>query len=817
MASMRTSLVLGAAWILAHASVAIGQQAQLTGFAVQPLGQALSEFAAQTGLQVVYVSEIVASLKANAVPPGLSPRETLDRMLHGTGLKFEYLNARTIRVFPDRRRARADAASAAPADAPDSYRRSAGESARLEEITVTAMHQAEWASQLPMSLTVWSQEAMRVSGVKGINEIGALTPGLSFDWRSNIGAGVYTNLDMRGITGTHGVSTGVFVEDTAMPTAWHDSYGRAFPSTFDLERVEVLRGAQGMLLGQGTLGGAIRFIPVHPSVSRYSGHAIAELATTQDGAMSYEAGVAAGGPVIDDKLGIRVGGWYRSEGGFIDQIDPVIHEVTDHDTNGMVSKSGRIGAAWIPSDALRITSMLMYDSSSADDTSSFFVGQSDPAHGIFRKSNFIRQPRDDRLQLATIRVEYEARASDFLAVSSYVEREGRSIHDLNCGDACGIPVFAFVTDGAQRVLQQELRLTSADREAELTWLVGAYLSRAEALGHLGDLDVPISERDGTRIDQERLEGYLELSRKLGSRVRASAGARFARSSYDYVTLPASANAGGDDESLVAPRFDLSYRSGSGNLFYLTAAMGYGGGNVTPAIPGCEPLELLADTVWNYELGAKADLLEGRAHVEASVFESRWGNRQQDAVLLACLAGFQKGQAVSDGFELSGQALLGERTTVGVEISYIDARYTHDVVANGVVIVRAGDAVHGARLPWSVSAYLDYELPPILGTGIALHAENHFHGGDTRRRLESNPDSPFYQVFATETTSTNILNLRATAKLQRADMALFVNNALNSHPVLNRSNIFGGCCSEDAIHTAYTLTPRTVGVSATWQF
>jgi hypothetical protein len=195
-------------------------------------------------------------------------------------------------------------------------------------------------------------------------------------------------------------------------------------------------------------------------------------------------------------------------------------------------------------------------------------------------------------------------------------------------------------------------------------------------------------------------------------------------------------------------------------------------------------------------------------VEASVFDARWGNRQHDPIAFSCLTSFQKGQAESDGFELSGQALVGERITIGLEISYIDARYTQSVELDGIEIVHAGDAVHNGRLPWSVSGFFDYEFPPILDTTVTIHAEDHWHGGKSRPRLENNPVSPFYQAFGNADSTTNILNLRADVKVGPADIAVFVNNALASSTLLNEFPIFG---------TAYTLTPRTVGVSMNWRF
>src|ERR1700761_6764656 len=55
----------------------------------QPLAQALDAFARQTGLQLVYVSALVQDQKSRAVPSGLGVSNALDRLLQGTGLKFE--------------------------------------------------------------------------------------------------------------------------------------------------------------------------------------------------------------------------------------------------------------------------------------------------------------------------------------------------------------------------------------------------------------------------------------------------------------------------------------------------------------------------------------------------------------------------------------------------------------------------------------------------------------------------------------------------------------------------------------------------------
>jgi hypothetical protein len=180
-----------------------------------------------------------------------------------------------------------------------------------------------------------------------------------------------------------------------------------------------------------------------------------------------------------------------------------------------------------------------------------------------------------------------------------------------------------------------------------------------------------------------------------------------------------------------------------------------------------------------------------------------------------LYGFQRGKAVSNGFELSVQAQLTDRVSTGFSMSYTDAHYTHAVRSDGVVIVRDGDAVQGARLPSNVTAFVDYEFPLRSGAIVNFRAEDYFHGGDPGRSLEDNPASPFFLPDNFTDPSTNLLNLHLKVHWAKVNLGLYVNNALDSQPTLNRTFSFG-CCNVDGVDAAYTFTPRTIGVSATWR-
>jgi len=328
----------------------------------------------------------------------------------------------------------------------------------------------------------------------------------------------------------------------------------------------------------------------------------------------------------------------------------------------------------------------------------------------------------------------------------------------------------------------------------------------------------VEDHDATVIDQSRLEGFGQIGLRITKRLTASAGLRTGRTSYDWVIEAPSIIRDGASETWVTPRFNLSYQTEAGNLFYMTVAKGYRSGGVYPPLAGCgETLNMFPpDTVWSYEIGAKDDLWGGRIHVEPSVFHIQWNNVQPDAFTNTCNLVSQRGTGASNGFDLAAQALVSERVKVGLAMSYTDAHFTQTLTVGNAVILHRGDALGHVPLvpsPWNVTASVEYKLGLKGSVTANVRAEDIFHSRNPGPFYEYNPASPFYDPGSRSDPSTNLVNLRASVQWSGFDLALFVNNALDLQPTLaQRDNDNGG-----AIFTATTFRPRTLGLSGTWRW
>src|SRR5437879_5177135 len=238
----------------------------------------------------------------------------------------------------------------------------------LQEVVVTATRREEALSRVPISVTALTQEALDQKGIKDIRDMVRFPPGVTID-DSGTNA-----ISIRGISSSGGAgTTGIYIDDTPIQMR---SVGfnpdDSLPKTFDLQRVEVLRGPQGTLFGAGAEGGAVRYIMTPASTTAADMYMRSDLSYTQYGQPNAEFGIAAGHPVVDGVFGIRGSIWYRYDGGWIDRVDPGTGAIINHNINYSHSYMARLAATWQPSASLTVTPSMLYQKQDKHDEATYW-------------------------------------------------------------------------------------------------------------------------------------------------------------------------------------------------------------------------------------------------------------------------------------------------------------------------------------------------------------------------------------------------------------------------------------------------------------
>jgi iron complex outermembrane receptor protein len=386
----------------------------------------------------------------------------------------------------------------------------APETATLAEVVVTSTRREESLSKVPISVTAITQEEMDLKGIKDITDVARFTPGINVD---NTGTG---KIAIRGIASTGGAgTTGIYIDDTPIQLrALAFNPVETLPKSFDMDRVEVLRGPQGTLFGAGSEGGTVRYITTQPSLNKSSVYSRAEVSYTQGGQPSYEAGVAAGGPIIDGVLGARATVWYRRDGGWIDRVDPTAADpanaVVDHNANRDATTLVRLAGVWAPDAQWTVTPSIYYQNLQSHDASTYWPLYSNPGSNKFISGAPQAIPTPDKFYLPALKIEGHFAAFDVVSNTSYFHRQETSGYDgtlYNLGfyqtypasgtidgflpdvafpllDGSGIHLPASIAnyrspatvENDQQNLTQEIRLLSNDPNAKLVWTTGVFLS-----------------------------------------------------------------------------------------------------------------------------------------------------------------------------------------------------------------------------------------------------------------------------------------------------------------------------------------------------
>lgn len=813
--------MIGGAWALAsglsvhaqaQAQTSAATQAQSFDVSGGDLKTALDAYIAQGGVQLLYKVDDVKGVATHGVKGVLSPQEALARLLEGTPLRTRRGDDGAIVIYT--------AAAARPQveEAPQS----------LDSVTISATRRREPVREIPMQVNVMKAETLERAGAKNLSDYVAEQPGVTMTSSGSVG-GILT---MRGLTTgpTQGIATvGVYVDDVATGLSSAGALSGFTPldmALLDLSHIEVLRGPQGTLYGAGAMSGVLKYVTNQPDTMEFAGSVKFGTSWTQGGGPGFMTNAVLNIPLKEDVAAVRIAAFTDQVGGSYDASGLARGRNIDRGhTDG-----GRVSLLVTPTRELtvRLTGMVQ-------DVHRKGLGFEDidkrtlRPWGLDRTRQLSgREPYRNLSQLFGLDVEYDFGWARLNAITSAQDVKINNSVDLTALygpalTAMRLPVLSapLASEVEQHRISQEFRLTSRSGTT-IEWLAGLYLNR-ERGSNDGTLSANLGAGLGsknfltsTQFSRYREEAlYGDVTWNVTPALSLTGGLRLARNNQRYGSKQSgslvgpvdSSAAGTSSESpttyLAAAKYSLSDTS----TVYFRAASGYrpGGPNVLKADTDRNIVQPMynSDSLWSYELGYKADLLDRKLSLEAALYDIEWKGVQQPTRSGAFVFVTNAGAARIKGSELTLNWKPSKAWRFTANAALIDARLVED--AKGL------DARAGTRLP---------QTPRFATTLGVMHnfsiADRPAYFGVSARytgkRDAGYPGSKAIPSIKMPAFTT--VDLQAGIDFQRFSLSAYVRNLTNKRGIVSIET--GLSANPNLVQAA--LTPsRTIGVNVNVPF
>ena len=676
--------------------------------------------------------------------------------------------------------------------------------AQPADIIVTAQRYEQRLQDVPLSISAIGAEELSARGTTDLKDLQYSVPGLStFEY------GVSRQfVQLRGMATTIGSSTvGVYLDETPLGL---DAQGDPMNvRLYDMERVEVLRGPQATLYGQGSMGGTIRYIPAAPRLDAVEGSFEGEYSSTRHGDSNYKAVGALNLPIATDKLGVRLVAGYERIGGFIDNVATGEKNVNSAD---IYTLRGTLLAR--PSERLSLSLMGVYQKSKQDNQD-FGVD--------YQTTALLPQPINDRYTLIQGKASYDLDFAELSASASYIDR-----HNSGASDVSGayIPFLALLgfppgfidrvglaNDANFNIYNGEIRLASQS-DGPLGWQFGALYrdSKSRQVGGTftkpNDAPITLSSSD-VLYRNKSYALYGEVNYAFTPRLKVLVGLRYfsEHKTADITSTnfgSSTVDIGDDRFDSLNPRFNLSYEFSQSSMVYANIAKGFRSGGFNATSVGMGVIDIPptydSDEIWTYELGTKHQLFGGKLTLDASVYRNEWSKVQSYTFVpgTALAAVTNSGHVEGWGVDLSAMARPTRDLTLSATYGWNNLEFDKATVDKAV-----GDPVDGAvRETWSAS--LDYR-PALTATVTGIFRIDYQHAGASQITLRTFAVPPVIPR-----PGRDLVNLRIGVAAGPVEVALFANNLFDE----NAPNLIGplGTIAENI-----EQRPRVVGVSANASF
>lgn len=668
------------------------------------------------------------------------------------------------------------------------------------DIVVTAQKREQLLIDVPQSISVVSGGELERQQATNFKDYLKLVPGLQLN-QTTPGFG---RLVLRGInTGGVASTVAVYQDETTFGSSSGLVNGAILAGdfdTFDVARIEVLRGPQGTLYGANALGGILKFVTNTPDTTKFEARGRASVETVAGGDESYMGSALINVP-LGDSLAIRASGFYRDIGGFIDSIGTGGSDVA-RNINSSKSYGGRASALFAPSDdfSIQLSAYLQNLDVDAGDNVDADPATGRTLYGRRTQSQFAPEISDIRYRVYSGVLNYDLGFASIVSATSYSTLRQTFRGDLTTAfgpiieGALGVP-NDFFQDQTTRVkrLTQEVRLQSPEDKV-FEWIVGGYFTRERGLidqnlvaatpGTLTPIaGLPVLGLAVATSRYRELAGFANGTLRFGERFDLTFGGRYSHNKQRADQSSDGILAGGasvlptarSSEDVVTYSVSPRFKFGEKASVYARVAKGFRPGGPNVLAPGA-PAELRSydsDSLISYELGVKAETADGSFSIDAAAFHIDWSDIQVFGIINNFGLNFNGGKAESNGFEFTATV----RPTAGLSAS-LNGAFTDATLKDDTPPQVGGLA--GDRLPYtpkySLGANADYqwalggETEAFVGASVrTLSRQNGTFNAGLRGANGRQPTIASYSV----------LDLRAGVDLGRFSIELYAKNLTNS--------------------------------------
>lgn len=638
-------------------------------------------------------------------------------------------------------------------------------SASLQEIVVTAQKRTENIQDVPVAVTAFTADTLKAAQADNIAGLQGLVPGMTI---TQSGASPNTpQMSLRGISMQDvekSTDPGISIVVDGIPLGVSTG---ALLDSFDVERIEVLRGPQGTLFGRNSTGGTISVIRTRPNPD---GDISGKLRATVGswGRREFEGLLLA--PIIPEKLAVKFAGAIRKDNG---QFKNSFFGGRNGDKD---SSNFLVGVRATPTDALDLnfTYERMDDNSEIPPYVPIHVPYEIPlaAPGYFGGANIVctspnlgcRTPLDKQrndveivdqppaffnLDAYTFQGSIDTGPLKFVAVTGYRKTSENQISDF---DGTRYSLFSDRRPQKYHQFSQELRLES-QFDGPLNFVGGAFYFKSKydmkqrATIDLAAINPALApgvtflnsaSSYDTKLSVESYALFLQAEYRFLERFKLILGGR---QTWDKKTIDFRTYAGVvqsvEDNFLdgpvtgrinasakfkkFTPKIVLQYEPSSNFQTYASYSKGYNTGGFNGRAPSVALVGPFKPEVMDaFEIGFKSEFFDRRVRLNVAAFHNTMKNKQEDVLVFV---GAQQGtttvnaaKARYQGVEVELQAVPLPGWTISSSAGYLKAKYLSYSGNLGQGFVDDLTGLKLRRVPkWTLGLISDYSVDVGPGT------------------------------------------------------------------------------------------------------